>query len=100
MFNSIFGQSSLLGNAQNAVQGHGGLANQYSSPLHNQHLQHQATQYNQALMQNMMGQQQHRYMINGRTMTFDQWLDELAPGEDNSLRSFLILKYRGRNEKS
>ena len=56
--------------------------------------QQQAVQYNQARMQNAIMQKQHRYMINGRTMTFEDWLDELAPGEDNPMRTFLILKYK------
>jgi hypothetical protein len=80
---------------------HSGLQNAYNqnqqaSNAHSAHMlgQQQATQYNQAIMQSVMAQQQHHWMINGRTMTFDQWLDELAPGEDNALRTFLILKYK------
>lgn len=43
-------------------------------------------------------QHQHGFMIEGRTMTFQQFLDELAPGEDNPMRTFLMLKYGGWNE--
>ena len=95
MFNSIFGSvPGLSGNAQNAYQ-----QNQPGSSQHSQNMaaQQQAAQYNQILMQRAaagLAGQQHQWMINGRTMTWDQWLDELAPGEDNSLRTFLILKYK------
>jgi hypothetical protein len=67
--------------------------NQWGSALG---AQGQAAQYNQALMQSLMAQQkqQHHWMINGRTMSFEAWLDELAPGEDNPMRTFLILKYK------
>jgi len=73
-----------------------GLANQAFNQQYNQYQasQTQAALYNQILMQSQMARQQHRYMINGRTMSFDQWLDELAPGEDNPMRTFLILKYK------
>jgi hypothetical protein len=37
---------------------------------------------------------QHAWMIDGRTMTWTDFLDELAPGEHNPMRSFLILKYK------
>lgn len=92
MFNSIFG--AALQNAYNQ--------NQIASMQHSANMaaQQQAAQYNQLLMSSQLAQQQHRFMINGRTMTFDQWLDELAPGEDNSLRTFLILKYRDSHEIS
>lgn len=73
-----------------------GLANQVLNQRYNnyQAQQAQAAQYNQILMQSQMAQQQHRYMINGRTMSFSDWVDELAPGEDNPMRTFLILKYK------
>jgi len=45
-----------------------------------------------------MKQNQHRWMIDGRTMTFRDFLDEIAPGEDNPQRTFLTLKYGGWNE--
>jgi hypothetical protein len=31
-------------------------------------------------------------MIDGRTMTWAEFLDELAPGPDNPLRTYLTLK--------
>ena len=73
-----------------------GLANSALNQSYNnyQAQQAQAAQYNQILMQSQMAQQQHRYMINGRTMSFSDWVDELAPGEDNPMRTFLILKYK------
>ena len=45
-----------------------------------------------------MRKNQHRWMINGRTMTWHEFLDEMAPGEDNPQRTFLTLKYGGWNE--
>lgn len=45
-----------------------------------------------------MKQHQHRWMIDGRTMTFQSFLDEIAPGDNNPLRTFLTLKYGGWNE--
>ena len=104
MFNSIFGfpvhtNSSMSGQNMAMTSG-SGLQNAYNqnqmaSNAHSAVMaQQQAVQYNQMLMQSMMAQQQHHWMINGRTMTFDQWLDELAPGEDNPMRTFLILKYK------
>lgn len=73
-----------------------GLANSALNQRYNnyQAQQAQAAHYNQILMQSQMAQQQHRYMINGRTMTWDEFLDELAPGDDNPMRTFLILKYK------
>ena len=35
---------------------------------------------------------QHGWMIDGRTMTWTEFLDELAPGLDNPLRTYLTLK--------
>ena len=49
----------------------------------------QQSAYNQALRQ-----RQHEWTVNGVSMTFQQFLDEIAPGDDNPLRSFLILKYK------
>jgi hypothetical protein len=96
VFNSIFGfpltnpaqgmnmnqSGSALQNAYNQNQPHSG---QYAAHMYAQ----QAQAYNAALQKN-----QHRYMINGKTMTWDQFLDELAPGDDNPMRTFLILKYK------
>lgn len=99
MFNSIFGypvhvnphqpgqsitmtSGSALQNAYNQNQAFSGqhAANMYAQ---------QAQAYNAALQK-----PQHRYMINGKTMTWDQFLEELAPGDDNPMRTFLILKYK------
>ena len=105
MLNSIFGYPVHVNTAmsgQNMAMTSGSALqnaynqNQMASNSHSASMlaQQQAVQYNQVLMQSQMAQQQHHWMINGRTMTFDQWLDELAPGEDNALRTFLILKYK------
>ena len=87
-----------IGNAQNSQQSmiNPGLAqNGYTGSIYSQ-------QYHQQRQQQMLGQynavlekKQHRYMINGKTMTWDEFLDELAPGDDNPMRSFLTLKYKG-----
>lgn len=45
-------------------------------------------------------QNQHTWMIDGRTMTFRDFLDEIAPGDDNPQRTFLTLKYGGWNESN
>jgi len=86
------GLLNSIGLAQNATTG---LANSQSLPnvtgLANQNLL--AQQYNQVLMAGL-AQQRHEWMINGRTMTWQEWLDELAPGDDNPMRTFLTLKYR------
>jgi len=90
LYNSLMGQNaySNLTGAYNQ--------NQMANNAHSANMlgQQQAAQYNLALMQSALAQQQHHWMINGRTMTFEAWLDELAPGEDNSMRTFLILKYK------
>ena len=81
--------TGLLGTAGQAGSAY--QANQQASNAHAQAMaQQQMAQYNAAMMRN-----QHRYMINGRTMTWDEWLDELAPGDDNPQRTFLTLKYKG-----
>lgn len=95
MLNSIFGSSSNLANSQMAANQQAGLLsgynqNQSASGQHAAQMYAQQSQAYNAAMQ----QRQHRYMINGRTMTWDQFLDELAPGDDNPMRTFLILKYK------
>ena len=78
-------QSYLSGQVQNQFQS---AYNQYAA----QNLaQTPQAQFNAALL----GQYQKKFMINGVTMTFREFLDEIAPGEDNSLRTFLTLKYQG-----
>jgi hypothetical protein len=103
MFNSIFGfpvtttsgmsgqnmlisSGSALQNAYNQNQAHSG---QHAANM----LAQQQAAYTAAQL-GRLGQLQHRYMINGRSMDFDQFLDELAPGDDNPMRTFLILKYK------
>ena len=71
------------------------LANQQFNSAYNQIMGQQnamlAQQYNQALM----AQNQHQWMINGRTMTFDDFLDEICPDQDDPHRTWLTLKYQG-----
>lgn len=47
-------------------------------------------------MQQALERARHQFMINGRTMTWSQWLDELAPGEHNPMRSYLTLRFAPR----
>lgn len=98
MLGNLFGNTAAMGMNQLT-----GLANQAFNQARNQYQQNQlaSPQHQQAMLaqqqaayNSMLNQRQHRYMINGRTMTFEQWLDELAPGEDNPMRTFLTLKYQ------
>jgi hypothetical protein len=50
-----------------------------------------------SVMREILEQAQHQFMINGRTMTWNQWLDELAPGEANPMRSYLTLRFGSRS---
>ena len=52
-----------------------------------------AQQYNNLLWQTHMNKARSPWVINGRAMSFDQWLDEIAP-DDGPQRTFLILKYK------
>ena len=67
---------------------------QQASAAQQQGYQQAMTQQQQTAMANSLGRWRKEWMINGVPMTFEQFLDELAPGEDNSLRTFLILKYK------
>ncbi len=93
MFNALFGSSSNLANSQLAYNQNQAASGQHAA---NMSAQQQAmyNQYAQGMFNQVAADRQHRWMIDGRTMTWDEWLDELAPGEDNSLRTFLILKYK------
>lgn len=77
-----------------------GLANAAFNQQYNQYQaqQAQAAQYNQILMQRAaagLAGQQHNWMVNGKTMTFEQFVDEICPDKDDPHRSYLILKYKG-----
>lgn len=103
MFNSIFGQAGYAAAAQPILGQLGGLANQYQNNAqsglnHNQNMLAQQTAAWNASVAGLgqaLQQAQHQWMINGKTMTFDQFLDELCPDPEDSMRSLLILKYRG-----
>ena len=101
MFTSMLGQA-ILGNAQNATQGSGGLANQYSSPyqqnIHNQQALY--NQYAQGMFNQMAADRKENWMINGKRMSFEQFLDELFPDPDDAMRTFLTLKYKGRDDNT
>ena len=75
-----FGQIAMSAGQNDAIQ--------IRNLIQNLGLTQQAAQ-NQALRQ-----RQHEWTVNGVSMTFQQFLDEIAPGDDNPLRSFLILKYK------
>ena len=72
-----------------------GLANAYNQ---NQQWsgQHAAQMYaqQQQMYNDALSARQTSWMINGVRMTFEQFLDEIAPGDDNPMRTFLILKYK------
>lgn len=67
---------------------------QQASAAQQQGYQQAMTQQQLAAMQQSMARHKEDWMIDGKRMTFEQFLDEVAPGEDNSLRTFLILKYK------
>jgi uncharacterized protein with von Willebrand factor type A (vWA) domain len=99
MFNSLFGQAGYAAAAQPMLNQLGSLAGQYNQnqAFSSQHaanmLAQQQAAFNAAQL-GKLGQLQHRFMIDGRSMTFDDFLDEVAPGDDNPQRTFLILKYK------
>jgi hypothetical protein len=76
-------QANALAHQQAMQQGQGLLSSGMLS----------AQQYNSLLWQTHMNKDPKDWMINGRAMTFDQWLDEIAP-DDGPQRTFLILKYK------
>ena len=41
-----------------------------------------------------MEENRHQFMLDGRTMTFQEFLDEVAPDLDSPMRTFLTLKYQ------
>lgn len=103
MFNSLFGfpinvnpnmSAGQIAMNNNASQyQNNGMANAGHSQTM---LAQQAAAWNAAVsgLGQSMQSAQHRYMINGKTMTFDQFLDELCPESDDPMRTFLILKYK------
>jgi hypothetical protein len=103
MFNSLFGfpvhinpnlsgQSLQMSSgmaAQNAYNQNQAMSGQHAANM----LAQQQAAYSAAQL-GQLGQLQHRYMIDGRSMNFDQFLEELCPDPDDPMRSFLILKYK------
>jgi hypothetical protein len=73
-----------------------GLAQNANTGLYNyaNSAQQAQQQYNQALMNSMLAQQRTEWMINGRAMTFAQFVEEICPDPDDPMRTFLILKYK------
>lgn len=67
---------------------------QQASAAQQQNYQQAMTQQQQTAMASSLGRWRREWMVNGVPMTFEEFLDEIAPGEDNSLRTFLILKYK------
>lgn len=106
LYEMIFGQATTTNNitspmAQQAMnqafnQGYqqyqqNQLAAQSQSQLAQQ-------QYNQALgqyQQNWATPQPTEWMINGRAMSFTEFVDTLCPDPEDPMRSLLILKYSG-----
>jgi hypothetical protein len=52
------------------------------------------TAANQQAMLAAMEENRHQFMLDGRTMTFREFLDEVAPDQDSPMRTFLTLKYQ------
>lgn len=92
--NTFFGNSG--GNAAGLMgsSNYGQLGAQGINPAQQWHAQQQM-QYNQALMAQQMQTRQHQWMINGKTMDFTEFLDTICPEEDDPMRTFLTLKYKG-----
>jgi hypothetical protein len=82
---NIFAQALAGQNQSQSAMNH---AQQYAQ-------QWQYQQYNAGMFNQMAAERQHRFMIDGRTMTFEQFLDEVAP-EPSVMRTFLTLKYSGK----
>ena len=84
--------STAIGSGQTlTIQHMQGLANQQFNNAYNQMLaaqQQQLGAYN-------LARQKHEWMVNGQTMTFDEFLDTICPDEDDPHRTFLMLKYKG-----
>jgi len=93
LFNSVFGAAS---NAPQAMANTNG--NFFSQQAMNQAqaAQQQQIMYNQQLqMAYGLARQRHEWMVNGVTMTFDEFLDAVCPDADDPHRTFLTLKYKG-----
>jgi hypothetical protein len=86
-------QSQLAHQVSNQFQS---AYNQYAAQGQQQSQQVQwAAMAAQSAMSGLLMQKEKNYMINGVLMTFEQFLDEVAPGDDNAMRTFLTLKYSG-----
>ena len=78
-----------------------GMDTAANNPAQQQMSQAQAAQqqqmmYNQQLqMAYGLARQKHEWMVNGVTMTFDDFLDTICPDRDDPHRTFLMLKYKG-----
>lgn len=87
---------------QNLGSGQMGMAQQnaYQSPSQSMLAQQQMA-YTNALSQGWANlvKNQHKYMINGRTMNFDDFVNELCPDPEDPMRTFLTLKYQGMESK-
>lgn len=85
-------QNAQLGSNSSQLQNNASASTQHSQGM----LAQQTAAWNAAVSKlgQPMQSAQHRYMINGKTMTFDQFLDELCPESDDPMRTFLILKYK------
>lgn len=94
IFDAVFG-AAPQNSAANSMFGQAGQSGLYNAnqAANNAHAaamaQQQMAQYNAAMQRN-----QQRWMVNGVRMTFDEFLDAIAPGDDNPMRTFLILKYK------
>lgn len=76
----------MLGLANQASNGYNSAAQTYSHQ--------QQRLYNQQLMAATLGTYQKHWMVNGKAMNFNEFLDEICPDADDPMRTFLILKYK------
>lgn len=98
---NIFDNSAAAG--YSSVFGSGNTASSYDPALDKQRAmtqaqaaQQQQMMYNQQLqMAYGLARQKHEWMVNGVTMTFDEFLDTICPDQDDPQRTFLTLKYKG-----
>lgn len=104
LYDNLFGASAM--SAQSGPSGAIGQSAYYNQnqSMSTAHSAAMAAQQNQAANQMYQSQiaqlgqlsaHQHTWMVNGKTMTFEQFLDEICPDPDDSMRTLLILKYRG-----
>jgi hypothetical protein len=85
---TMLGSGQVSQSAQNMLNGYNGQTAAAQSWQAQQQLA-----YNQALMAQQRPPK--AWMIAGKAMDFDEFLTTLCPEEDDPMRTFLTLKYKG-----